>query len=142
MLTSAGTEQNLNQIAERRVTGESNYRVSAPITEKYLQNRKRQRSEVVMAPAPHKIIEGTALLPEKRHWRIRATTAKKRDIQAKSMLPKTAINFYNHKKGLYLKNSSRFRNVGLVGEPQKVIGSQERTISKSVNLLNAYGELA
>ena len=92
-----------------------------------------------MAPAPHKIIEGAA---EKRTLRIRATTAKKREIQAKSMMPRTAINFYNHKKGLYLKNSSRFRNVGLIREPYKVNGSEERTISKSVNLLNAYGELA
>ena len=76
-----------------------------------------------MAPAPHTIIGGVALLPEKRNMRIRATTAKKRDIKAKSMLPKTAINFYNHKKGLYLKNSTRLRNVGLMSEPCKIVGS-------------------
>lgn len=58
------------------------------------------------------------------------------------MMPKTAINFYNLKKGLYLKNSSRFRNIGLSHDPSKIIGSQERTVSKSVNLLGAYGELA
>lgn len=58
------------------------------------------------------------------------------------MMPKTAINFYNLKKGLYLKNSSRFRNIGLSSEQNNIVGSNERTISKSVNLLNAYGELA
>lgn len=70
-----------------------------------------------MAPAPQTIIEGANLTQDKRNMRIRATTAKKREIKAKSMLPRTAINFYNHKKGLYLKNSSRFRNVGLMNEP-------------------------
>ena len=70
-----------------------------------------------MAPAPQTIIEGTNLTQDKRNMRIRATTAKKREIKAKSMLPRTAINFYNHKKGLYLKNSTRFRNVGLMNEP-------------------------
>ena len=90
-------------------------------------------------------LEGTALIP-KKNWRIRATTAK-REVKAKSMMPKTAINFYNLKKGLYLKNSQKFKNIevrntGLSQNPSNVIGSHERTVSKSVNLLSAYGELA
>ena len=93
-----------------------------------------------MAPLPQGMIDGTTLIQHKSRW-LRVTTAKK-DVKAQSMMPKTAINFYNLKKGLYLKKSSRFRNIGLPSDPNKIIGSDERTISKSVNLLNAYGELA
>ena len=95
-----------------------------------------------MAPYSHGMIEeGTMPMPNKRTWKVRAMTAKSR-VQSKSMLPKTAINFYNMKKGLYLKNSSKLRNFGIQSEHFKGNMVQEKKASKSVNLLNAYGELA
>ena len=57
-----------------------------------------------------------------------------------SMMPKNAINFYNLQKGLYLKSSSRKqRNTHL--SQDLAVGMNGRMVSKSMNLLNAYGEL-
>ena len=55
-------------------------------------------------------------------------------------MPKNAINFYNLQKGLYLKSSSRKqRNTHL--SQDLAVGMNGRMVSKSMNLLNAYGEL-
>ena len=59
-------------------------------------------------------------------------------------MPKTAVNYYNLRKGLYLKNgaprgySASRQNSRLMGshDPRNAMGA------KSVGILNAYGELA
>jgi hypothetical protein len=56
-------------------------------------------------------------------------------------MPKTAINFYNLRKGLYLKNGAHQNSISRTASI-KVMGSNERTTAKSTGLLNAYGELA
>ena len=59
---------------------------------------------------------------------------------ARSAMPKTAINFYNMRKGLYLKNGGR--GMSLSRENSKMTGSHDQCIAKSTGILNAYGELA
>ena len=58
-------------------------------------------------------------------------------------MPKTAINFYNLRKGLYLKNGAHHGSISHAGSI-KVMSTNERnsTTAKSTGLLNAYGELA
>ena len=62
------------------------------------------------------------------------------------MMPKTAINFYNLQKGLYLKNSEAVQHMAsaLSSKPSQshVIGTDEQAVTKSLNILSAYGELA
>jgi hypothetical protein len=56
-------------------------------------------------------------------------------------MPKTAINYYNLRKGLYLKNGGR--GMSASREPNKMVGSHQAfTNAKSVGILNAYGEMA
>jgi hypothetical protein len=52
----------------------------------------------------------------------------KDQIRARSVLPKTAVNFHKMKKGLYLNSvkNSPFEDVGM---------------AKSLNILQAYGEI-
>ena len=51
-------------------------------------------------------------------------------------MPKTAINYYNLRKGLYLKNGGRGRSASR--QPNKMIGSHDNfTNAKSVGILNA-----
>ena len=61
------------------------------------------------------------------------------------MMPKTAINFYNMQKGLYLGNKSEAKNFAAAlsanASESYVIGSEELAIAKSMKMLNAYGEL-
>ena len=92
-----------------------------------------------MATAPSALISGQYIPPNSRKLRIRAKTAK-RDVRMNSMMPKNAINFYNLQKGLYLKSASRKqRNTHL--SQDLAVGLNGRMVSKSMNLLNAYGEL-
>ena len=58
-------------------------------------------------------------------------------------MPKTAINFYNLRKGLYIKNGAHHASISRTGSI-KIMSTNERhsTIAKSTGLLNAYGELA
>ena len=56
-------------------------------------------------------------------------------------MPRNAINYYNLRKGLYLKNSGT-RNQILSRSSKKMTASQDHTNAKSVGILNAYGELA
>lgn len=92
-----------------------------------------------MATAPHGLIGGQFIAQTGKKLRIRATTAK-RDAKMNSMMPKNAINFYNLQKGLYLKGSSRkARNTHLPKD--LAVSLNGRVVSKSMNLLNAYGEL-
>jgi len=56
-------------------------------------------------------------------------------------MPKNALNFYNMKKGLYNKTSSRFRHLDLNFDSSKQIRPDAKAV-RSLNLLNAYGELA
>ena len=53
-------------------------------------------------------------------------------------MPKTAINFYNLRKGLYLKNGGKSASRDMT----KMLGSHDQCIAKSTGILNAYGELA
>jgi len=61
--------------------------------------------------------------------------------RAQSIMPKTAINFYNLRKGLYLKNGAHHGSVSRQGSIG-VMNTQERGTAKSTGLLNAYGDLA
>ena len=65
------------------------------------------------------------------------------DSRPQSIMPKTAINFYNLRKGLYLKNGAHNGSISRAGSI-KVMSTNERnsTTAKSTGLLNAYGELA
>ncbi len=58
-------------------------------------------------------------------------------------MPKTAINYYNLRKGLYLKNGGS-RGLMMSRESSKAIASHDvnQATTKSVGILNAYGELA
>ena len=58
-------------------------------------------------------------------------------------MPKTAINFYNLRKGLYIKNGAHHASISRI-DSIKIMGSNERhsATAKSTGLLNAYGELA
>ena len=87
-----------------------------------------------MAPFP----EGIAV--NQRRWKVRATTAKG-NAKSRSLMPKNALNFYNMKKGLYNKTSTRFRHLDLNFDSNKQFGPDDKAV-KSLNLLNAYGELA
>lgn len=60
--------------------------------------------------------------------------------RTRSALPKTAINYYNLRKGLYLKNGGRGTNTSR--DTLKMNGSHDQYMAKSVGILNAYGELA
>ena len=64
-----------------------------------------------------------------------------RRIDSKPQMPKTAINFYNLRKGLYLKNGGMAGGVSRQASAG-VMNTQERGTAKSTGLLNAYGELA
>ena len=69
----------------------------------------------------------------------RIMSVRRTDTRPTSMMPKTAINFYNLRKGLYLKNGaqsvSRQASTG-------VMNTYKSGPTKSTGLLNAYGELA
>lgn len=58
-------------------------------------------------------------------------------------MPKTAINYYNLRKGLYLKNTGRSNHLQS-RQNRKMSGSHDNNLNnaKSVGILNAYGELA
>ena len=57
-------------------------------------------------------------------------------------MPKTAINYYNLRKGLYLKNGGS-RGASMSRESSKAIVTHTHdTTTKSTGILNAYGELA
>lgn len=56
-------------------------------------------------------------------------------------MPKTAINFYNLRKGLYLKNGAQNSSVSRQSSAG-VMNTHERGTIKSTGLLNAYGKLA
>lgn len=58
-----------------------------------------------------------------------------------SIMPKTAINFYNLRKGLYLKNGAHNGSISRTGSI-KAMNTHDRGSAKSTGLLNAYGELA
>jgi len=55
-------------------------------------------------------------------------------------MPKTAINFYNLRKGLYIKNGGTTGS--LSRGANKMVGSHDQFMAKSTGILNAYGELA
>ena len=55
-------------------------------------------------------------------------------------MPKTAINFYNLRKGLYIKNGGGTGS--LSRDANKMVGSHDQFMAKSSGILNAYGELA
>jgi len=54
-------------------------------------------------------------------------------------MPKTAINFYNMRKGLYIKNGHANSNSR---HASTKIMMNSGTTTKSSGILNAYGELA
>ena len=56
-------------------------------------------------------------------------------------MPKTAINYYNLRKGLYLKNGGRGAQ-SATRSKYNMIGSHDQVQAKSTGILNAYGELA
>ena len=68
-------------------------------------------------------------------------STRKTDLKQRSIMPKTAINYYNLRKGLYLKNSGRGGN-STSRQKNNMTGSHDQNIAKSVGILNAYGELA
>ena len=57
-------------------------------------------------------------------------------------MPKTAVNYYNLRKGLYLKNGARGHS--LSRDQTRAVGTtyDHKFATKSVGILNAYGELA
>ena len=59
----------------------------------------------------------------------------------RSIMPKTAINYYNLRKGLYLKNAGRGAH-SMTRTKSNMIGSHDLNNAKSTGILNAYGELA
>ena len=62
-------------------------------------------------------------------------STRRTDPKARSAMPKNAVNYYNLRKGLYLKNgSSRKDNTSR--------STSRIAKTKSVGILNAYGELA
>lgn len=78
--------------------------------------RKRQKSEAFMLDMNregynilNKESISTAKYPLPRKSRFNRTTrlisTRRTDLKARSIMPKTAINYYNLRKGLYLKNS-------------------------------------
>lgn len=56
-------------------------------------------------------------------------------------MPKNAVNYYNLRKGLYLKNQGRGMS-GVSRQPIKMVGSYDQATAKSTGILNAYGEIA
>ena len=71
----------------------------------------------------------------------RIMSVRRTDSRPQSILPKTAINFYNLRKGLYLKNGVQHFSVSRQASTG-VMNTQERGTTKSTGLLNAYGDLA
>lgn len=77
--------------------------------------------------------------PSRFNRTTKLVSARRTDSKAQSIMPKTAINFYNLRKGLYIKNG----NTGsLSRDANKMVGSHDQFIAKSTGILNAYGELA
>ena len=63
------------------------------------------------------------------------------------MMPKTAVNFYNMKKGLYLGNKAEAQYLADAMSTQAMsgilqVGSDHLAIERSINMLNAYGEIS
>lgn len=63
------------------------------------------------------------------------------------MMPKTAVNFYNMKKGLYLGNKAEAQFLAEAMSTQAMsgfqqVGSEGLVMERSINMLNAYGEIA
>ena len=77
-----------------------------------------------------------------RQGKTRLISTRKTDQSARSVMPKTAINYYNLRKGLYLKNGGS-RGASMSRESSKAIVTHTHdTTTKSTGILNAYGELA
>ena len=118
--------------------------------------RKRQRSEAQMFETQvmggggniltnYESFQGGVTMPRRvgtsRFMKpAKLVSTKRTDLNARSIMPKTAINYYNLRKGLYLKTGGR--NVSLSRDNCKMIASHDQCMTKSVGILNAYGELA
>ena len=79
-------------------------------------------------------------LQNKSH-RVNKIMSVRRIDQRTTNMPKTAINFYNLRKGLYLKNAAHEGSASRTGSI-KVMSANDRLNAKSTGILNAYGELA
>ena len=127
-----------------------------------MQYRKRQRSEANMFELHNEVLAGDAAwlrnhqsltskhmnsLPMRFQNKPNRTTkicsVRRIDTRPSSIMPKTAINFYNLRKGLYIKNGAHHASISRI-DSIKIMGSNERhsATAKSTGLLNAYGELA
>ena len=100
--------------------------------------RKRQRSEAFMLDMnrdgyanilnKESISTSKYMLPQKSPHRFNRTTrlvsTRRTDPKARSIMPKTAINYYNLRKGLYLKNGGT-RGLSLSRAASKLMGSHD-----------------
>jgi len=56
-------------------------------------------------------------------------------------MPKTAINYYNLRKGLYLKNGRKGKSMHS-RDITRASNTHDHCVTQSMGILNAYGELA
>ena len=99
--------------------------------------QSRQRSDAVFALHQSELIEDSKATrnggyQSKPIRRPHSQAQRREGIYKRAVLPKTATNFYNMQKGLYMKT---------LKTPKELMMNRNMT-NKSLNLLNAYGELA